>query len=98
METSVIFVDSFGNARLAGAPEDLVLLRGALDRGDRFRLAAGDATVELPWTDTFGDVEVGAPLLYHDADYDGLAVGINQGSAAERLGLSVDLAVRIEPF
>jgi S-adenosylmethionine hydrolase len=42
-------------------------------------------------------VEAGAPLLYEDADYAGLAIGINQGSAAERLGLALDMPVRIEP-
>jgi S-adenosylmethionine hydrolase len=36
------------------------------------------------------------PLLYDDADYDGLAIAINQGSAAERFGLEIDTRVRIE--
>ena len=51
----------------------------------------------MPWHVTFGAVPVGAPLLYDDADYAGLAVGVNQGSAAERLGLTHDVAVTIEP-
>ena len=51
----------------------------------------------MPWESTFGDGRSGAPLLYEDADYDGLAIGVNQGSAAERLGLALDTAVRIEP-
>ena len=36
----------------------------------------------MTWQLTFGNVDPGVPLLYEDADYDGLAVGVNQGSAA----------------
>jgi S-adenosylmethionine hydrolase len=39
----------------------------------------------------------GAPLLYRDADYDGLGLAVNQGSAAERFGLALDDLVRIGP-
>ena len=51
----------------------------------------------MAWQTTFGAVDPGDPLLYEDADYDGLAIGVNQGSAADRLGLEIDTAVRIEP-
>ena len=98
LHTSVLFVDAFGNSRLAGEASDLTGLRGRLDPGDRFRVRIGDALpVELSWQATFGDVPVGEPLLYDDADYAGLAIGVNQGSAAERLGLSHDTPVVIEP-
>jgi S-adenosylmethionine hydrolase len=96
--TSVLFVDAFGNCRLAGQPADLAALRGRLETGDRFRVRVGDGpAVEMPWHATFGDVPVGEPLLYDDADYAGLAIGVNQGSAAERIGLAPDVAVTIEP-
>ncbi len=36
-------------------------------------------------------------LLYEDADYAGLGIAVYQGSAAERLGLTRDTPVRIEP-
>jgi S-adenosylmethionine hydrolase len=98
LDTSVLFVDAFGNGRLAGQPDDLAGLRGSLQPGDRFRVRVGDRPpVELPWQATFGAVAVGAPLLYDDADYAGLAIGVNQGSAAEQLGLTHDVAVTIEP-
>jgi S-adenosylmethionine hydrolase len=96
LDTSVLFIDSFGNARLAGMPDDLATLRGVLEPGDRFVARLGSESVELAWQVTFGAVPPGAPLLYHDADYDGLALGVNQGSAAERFGLEPDLAIRIE--
>jgi len=44
-----------------------------------------------------GDVPVGEPLLFEDADYAGPALAINQGSAANVLGLSLDTAIRLEP-
>jgi S-adenosylmethionine hydrolase len=97
LETSVLFVDSFGNVRLAGVPDDLATLRGGLAPGDRFRVHANASANELAWQTTFGAVDAGEPLLYEDADYDGLAIGVNQGSAADRFGLDLDTAVRIEP-
>ncbi|MGH2446881.1 MAG: SAM hydrolase/SAM-dependent halogenase family protein [Candidatus Limnocylindria bacterium] len=97
LETSVLFVDHFGNCRLAGQPADLAALRGRLDPGDRFKLAIAEHATEVPWRATFGDAEPGELLLYEDADYAGLGIGVNQGSAAERLGLERDTAIRIEP-
>ena len=97
LETSVLFVDAFGNCRLAGQPADLAALRDRLEPGDRFSVRIGSAAEDVPWQPTFGVVEAGALLLYEDADYAGLAIGRNQGSAAERLGLATDTPVRIEP-
>jgi S-adenosylmethionine hydrolase len=97
LRTSVLFVDSFGNCRLAGQPEDLAGLRGRLEPGDRFRVRIGSEAIEVPWQATFGAVAVGELLLYEDADYAGLGIGVNQGSAAERLSLAHDTTVTIEP-
>jgi S-adenosylmethionine hydrolase len=97
LETSVLFIDAFGNCRLAGGPDDLGALRGSLAPGDRFRVCIGDDVRTVEWQSTFGSVDPGELLLYDDADYAGLAIGINQGSAAQRLGLEHDTPVRIEP-
>ena len=43
---------------------------------------------------TFADVPAGQLLLYEDA-YRGLALAVNRGSAADRLGLGLDAEVRI---
>jgi hypothetical protein len=42
-------------------------------------------------------VPAGTPLLYRDADYAGLGLAVNQGSAAERFGLELDAPLRIQP-
>ena len=98
MRTSVLFVDAFGNCRLAGQPSDLAELRGRLEAGDAFRVVIGSGNPSVvPWQTTFGAVGIGEPLLYEDADYAGLAIGVNQGSAEERLGLAQDSALTIEP-
>ena len=97
LDTSVLFVDAFGNCRLAGQPADLAALRDRLEPGDRFSVRIGSTVENVPWQPTFGVVDAGNLLLYEDADYAGLAIGLNQGSAAERLGLATDTPVRIEP-
>lgn len=97
LHTSVLFVDAFGNCRLAGQPDDLATLRGRLAAGDPFTVGIGDRTVRVPWQTTFGAVGPGELLLYEDADYAGLGIGVNQGSAATRLGLAHDTKLIIEP-
>jgi S-adenosylmethionine hydrolase len=99
LETTVLFVDSFGNARLAGQPEDLArAAAGELASGRSFRVSGGSIDPEgilVPWHATFGDVALGEPVLYEDADYGGLGIAVNQASAADRFGLAIDTPVRI---
>lgn len=97
LDTSVVFVDRFGNVRIAGEAHDLAALRDGLTPGDRFAVTVGGDRIVVPWQPTFGAVRPGELLLYEDADYAGLAIGLNQGSAADRLGLSNDTPIRIEP-
>jgi S-adenosylmethionine hydrolase len=92
LDTSVLFIDSFGNARLAGQPEDLAQAAGGeLVTGG----SIGAEGVAVPWHATFGDVAPGDPLLYEDADYGGLGISVNQASASDRFGLTIDSPVRI---
>jgi len=99
LETAVLMIDSFGNARLAGQPSDLARAAGGeLAPGRRFRVAGGSITggADIAWHRTFGEVGAGEPLLFEDADYGGLGISVNQASAAERFGLEIDTALRIE--
>jgi hypothetical protein len=103
LDTSVLVIDAFGNCRLAGEIGDLASAFGAMPSGRRFELVLPErgtrqaAREPITWVATFGDVAAGAPLLFEDADYAGPALAVNQGSAAERFGLSLDTPVRIEP-
>lgn len=102
LETGVVYIDSFGNLRLAGLPSDLASAIGPLEPGRRVRVEfagvhGSDAIVEVvPWVRTFGEVASGEPLLYEDS-FGELAYADNQASVATRLGIEVDRPVRIEP-
>ena len=99
VETAVLMIDSFGNARLAGQPADLVRAAGGdLTPGRPFRVTGGSIVgdAEVAWQAAFGEVAPGEPLLYEDADYGGLGISVNQASAAERFGLDIDTPLRIE--
>jgi S-adenosylmethionine hydrolase len=97
LETGVLFIDTFGNCRLAGDLDDLAALVGEVESGRRFTVHAAGTATTLAYEPTFGRVSPGTPILYRDADYAGLGLAVNQGSAAERFGLEPDSAVRIEP-
>jgi S-adenosylmethionine hydrolase len=97
LDTSVLFIDTFGNCRVAGQPKDLAGLRDRLAPGDTFTLRIGSRVVAARWQTAFGAVALGEPLLYDDADLAGLAIGVNQGSAADAFGLTHDSTLRIEP-
>ena len=103
LDTSVLLIDAFGNCRLAGETSDLVTAFGEMAHGRWFDLvlpargAHAEARIPLPWVATFGDVPIGSPLLFEDADYAGPALAVNLGSAEDVLGLELDTPVRLEP-
>jgi len=99
LATAVVYVDAFGNVKLAGGPADLRVALGDLADGTMlavtFQDAGGAARAEsIPWQDTFGRVPVGGLLLYEDS-LGRLCIAENQGSAGRRLALADDIAVSI---
>lgn len=102
LDSSVLYVDSFGNLRLAGMPADLTAAAPDLQPGKPVAIEIV-ATPGRPgiretatWARTFGEVPSGAPILYEDS-FGRLAYADNQGNAAGRLGVAEDAAVRLEP-
>lgn len=92
LETSVIYVDTFGNVKLSGLTADLVEALGTLARGEELIVEVDKPRARphvLRWVSTFGDVERGELLLYEDS-YGRLCVAANQASAAKLLGLEDD--------
>jgi hypothetical protein len=94
LETAVLFVDSFGNVRLAGRPADLESAIGPLEPGRPLRLDLGGREELTTWQRTFGQVGPGMSLLYEDS-FGLVSFADNQGNVAARLGLEPDLPVRV---
>ena len=99
LETHVIYVDTFGNVKLTALRPALHDALGEVPFGTRVEIelrAAGASArrVSATWSDTFGRVGRGEPLLYEDS-YGRLCLAVNQGDAAAALGLAEDLALAI---
>jgi hypothetical protein len=84
-ETEVVNVDHYGNVQLAGGAAALAPI--GLQPGHPVAVASGVTTVTMHWGTTFGVVPAGGLLLLVDSG-GRLAVAVNKGSAARRLGLS----------
>ena len=83
LELEVLALDGFGNLMLASGG----MVRAGLALGARMRVTAGGAAVTATVGRTFGDVAPGALVLYEDAG-SMLALAVNGGSAAKRLGVA----------
>lgn len=99
LETSVIYVDTFGNLKLTALASDLVAALGNLPFGEELALAVAGGSVArrtlyVTWQETFGRVKRGEALLYEDS-YGRLCLAVNQVSAADTLGLREGLELRI---
>ena len=94
LRSSIVYIDTFGSVKLAGLRTDLEAALGPVRPGDEIELALDDRDVIVPWVAAFGDVAVGAALLYEDS-YGRICLAENQGSAAQRLGLREDAPVVI---
>ena len=98
LRSSVVYVDTFGNVKLAGLRADLEDALGTLTPGDPLDLELGDdagpRTITTTWQATFGDVAAGDTLVYEDS-YGRICIAASQSDAATTHGLIDDLAVRI---
>lgn len=85
-----VYIDRFGNVQLdVEEPE--------LEVGRSFEVGSAARGPEpARYVRTFADAGAGELLLYEDA-YSRLAVAVNQGDAAARLGLAVDDELLIRP-
>jgi S-adenosylmethionine hydrolase len=88
--SEIVYVDTFGNVKLAGMRHDLEAALGRLVPDNALIVSiGGDATpvtIELRWRATFGDAKVGEQLLYEDS-YGRICLAENLGNAAASLGL-----------
>jgi S-adenosylmethionine hydrolase len=89
----VVGTDSFGNAMLDAAHDDL--MGSGLRLGDAVAARAGGRRVRGVVARTFSDVGSGDLLVYEDAG-GSLALAVNGGDAAALLGLRAGDEVRLE--
>jgi S-adenosyl-L-methionine hydrolase (adenosine-forming) len=84
--TQVVYVDTFGNARLAGSGEELRRALGP--EGTAVSVRIGDAAQprEARFVRTFGEVEAGDALVYVDSSGHP-ALGLGQGDFAMASGV-----------
>ena len=94
LRSSVVYVDTFGNVKLAGLRADLEAALGPVQPGDRLGLTLGDRRIVTTWQATFGEVAAGETLVYEDS-YRRICLAASQADAAARHGIVEDLAVGI---
>jgi S-adenosylmethionine hydrolase len=94
LRSSVVYVDTFGNVKLAGLRADLEAALGPLVPGDPLVLEVDGRTIETTWQATFGDVAVGATLVYEDS-YGRICLAASQANAAAIHSIVEDLEVAI---
>jgi hypothetical protein len=89
LATEVVYVDSFGNLRLAGGVAELAAALGPVEPGTRLEVTLKESTAEehvvVRWARTFGETPAGELLGYEDSS-GALAIAESSGSAARRLG------------
>jgi S-adenosylmethionine hydrolase len=90
-----VYVDRFGNIQLDVEHGDLAGTGLRLGRGVELDVAGAPGYGGV-YGHTFADVATGELLVYEDS-YRRLAVAVNHGKAAERLGISVGDEIRIRP-
>jgi len=94
LATSVLYLDRYGNVKLAGSEDDLLGALGALAVGDPLSLDWAGAEHATTWGRIFADALPGRSVLYRDS-LGLLSLAVNQGSAAALLRLSPDAPLRL---
>ncbi len=96
LRASIIYLDSFGNAKLSALGSHLFGALGSPEMGQPLYVRIidqdGPMDLEVAWVETFGAVPPGQPLLFQDS-YGRLSLAVNQGSAVHDLGIREDAEV-----
>ncbi|WP_246267321.1 SAM hydrolase/SAM-dependent halogenase family protein [Nonomuraea typhae] len=94
VEGEVVSVDRYGNTQLSIAAGDLAAL--GVRVGDRLGVWMGRRQLAMPYRETYTSVPPGELVAF--ADSAGLiAIAVNSGDAAQRLGLPPGAHVRLAP-
>lgn len=91
LETGIISIDRFGNARLS-----LMQEHSGLRYGDLLQVDTGDGQMSVRYVETFGSSNAGELVLVPDSHWR-VSLSINKGNAAQALALRVGDRVRLLP-
>jgi S-adenosylmethionine hydrolase len=100
LATGVMYVDSFGNLRLAGGLAELRAALGDVEPGAGLILELGAAGggglrwEHLRWRRTFGEASAGELMAYEDSAGN-IAIAISNGDAGARLGAGTGARIGI---
>ncbi len=94
LAATVSHVDGFGNVTLIASGEHAA--QAGLERGRSLTVAAGDTVHDAVYASTFADVPEGGLIAYLGSA-GALALAVNLGSGAERLGVSAGDVVELRP-
>ena len=92
LATGVVYVDSFGNLRLAGGVTELTAALGKVAAGSSLIVdfggagARGQRWERLAWHRTFGEATAGELLAYEDSSGN-VAIAVSNGDASARLAV-----------
>jgi S-adenosyl-L-methionine hydrolase (adenosine-forming) len=89
VESRIISIDRYGNARLSVMQED-----SGLEYGDELKIDAGDGEMPVRYLETFGSANAGELVIVPDSHWR-LSLAINKGNAAQALRLKVGGRVRM---
>lgn len=97
MQTVAVYVDSFGNVRLAGGRAELETMAPGLSDGAAVVATLPDGTeLALTFVPSFGHAAAGSPVLYVDSAGN-LALAINRGDLAATHRLATGAPIRLRP-
>jgi S-adenosyl-L-methionine hydrolase (adenosine-forming) len=89
VESRIIAIDRYGNARLSVMQEE-----SGLEYGVELKIDAGDGEMPVRYLETFGSANAGELVIVPDSHWR-LSIAINKGNAAQALGLKVGGRVRM---
>jgi S-adenosyl-L-methionine hydrolase (adenosine-forming) len=89
VESRIISIDRYGNARLSVMQEE-----SGLEYGAELKIDAGDGEMPVRYLETFGSANAGELVIVPDSHWR-LSLAINKGNAAQALGLKVGGRVRM---
>jgi hypothetical protein len=85
LDCEVLTVDRFGNVQTSGRTDDVAV--AGLAQGDDVLVGTPSGRHRMPFAGAFGEVAAGAPLCFLDSA-GRLAIAVNGGDAAARLGVA----------